>query len=224
MVPPRSWGMRKRLPRSAPAAATAATVTERFGPEYYRRFYGNPRTRVSDAPTIGKLAAFVAAYLRHLDVAVHSILDMGCGVGHWQPAARTQWPRAKYHGVEFSEFQCREHGWTRGSVLDFAPQQALGRDQFDLVVCQGVLQYLDASAARRAIDNLAQWTGSALYLEALTTHDWEQSCDRDRTDGDVHLRSGAWYRRQLDGHFTALGGGLFVKKDADVTLFELEAP
>ena len=212
------------MPKRSPRRPAPTATTERFGPEYYRRFYGDERTRVSDAPTIQKLATFVAAYLRHLDVAVHSILDMGCGVGHWRHAARAQWPRAKYHGVEYSEYLCGEHGWTRGSVLDFAPQQQLGRDRFDLVVCQGVLQYLDTSAARRAIDNLASWTGTALYLEALTTHDWEQSCDRDRTDGDVHLRTGAWYRRQLDRHFQALGGGLFVKKDADVTLFELEAP
>jgi SAM-dependent methyltransferase len=211
--------MPKRRPRPAPTAAT-----ERFGPEYYRRFYGDARTRVSDAPTIHKLATFVAAYLRHLGVEVRTILDIGCGMGHWRTAAKQQWPRAKYQGVEFSEFLCQKHGWTRGSVVDFEPLPVLGRAHFDLVVCQGVLQYLDDRAARRAIRNLARWTGRALYLEALTAHDWRHSADRTRTDGDVHRRTGAWYRRELDGHFTALGGGVFVKADAGVTLFELEAP
>ena len=44
------------------------------------------------------------------------------------------------------------------------------------------------------------------------------------TDGAVHLRSGAWYRKQLARSFTALGGGMYAAKSANVTLFELEGP
>ena len=153
---------------------------------------------------------------------MHSILDMGCGVGHWRHAARAQWPRAKYHGVEYSEYLCGEHGWTRGSVLDFAPQQQLGRDRFDLVVCQGVLQYLDDASAARAIQNLGRLSQGALYLEALTRRDWRHNVDRALTDGDVHLRTGDWYMHRLKRKFMPLGGGLFVRRSAGVSLFELE--
>lgn len=195
---------------------------DRFGADYYRRFYEDPRTRVSDRTAVRKLAEFVAGYLRYLDVPVRAILDIGCGRGHWRAAAAAVWPRAKYHGVEHSAYLCEQLGWTQGSVVDFAPHKALGTSSFDLVVCQGVLQYLDDRDAARAIQNLARWCRGALYLEALTALDWRQNVDRTRTDGDVHLRPGAWYRRHLDRHFTACGGGVFCSKRAGVSLFELE--
>lgn len=154
--------------------------------------------------------------------AVHEVLDVGCGVGHWRTAAAELWPKARYHGVEFSAHLCERFGWTRGSVVDLDPAAALGRAAFDLVVCQGVLQYLDSRAAARALQNLARWTDGALYLEALTARDWRENCDRTRTDGDVHLRSAAFYRRRLARDFQTCGGGVFVSRRAGVTLFELE--
>ena len=211
-MPPRS---RRRSPSAAPA--------DRFGPDYYRRFYGDPRTRVVDSDSVGVLADFVAGYVRYLDIDVRTILDMGCGHGHWRAAAARLWPRARYHGVEFSEHLCAEFGWTQGSIVDFDPAAAFGRERFDLVVCQGVLQYLDDRAAARALRNLGRWVDGALYLEALTERDWRQNCDRERTDGDVHLRPGAWYRQRLARDFVAGGGGVFVGKRAGATLFELEA-
>ena len=96
------------------------------------------------------------------------------------------------------------------------------RHAFDLVICQGVLQYLDDRDARAAIANLASLSRGAVYLEALTTADWEDNCDRRTTDGGVHLRSGSWYRRQLSRYFRNCGGGLFLATTAQATLFELE--
>lgn len=202
--------------RSGTARATA------FDAAYYRRYYADPATRVADAASVQKLATFVAAYLDHLDVGVRTILDVGCGVGHWREAAAQCWPRARWFGVEWSDHMCERHGWTHGSVVDLDPGRALGRATFDLVVCQGVLQYLDDRQAARALQNLGRWTARALYLEALTTHDWRHVCDRTRTDGNVHLRTGAWYRRRLARKFTAAGGGVFLHEAAGATLFELE--
>lgn len=206
---------------SRPRAATAPRTTS-FGAEYYRRYYGDAATCVSDLAAVRRLAGFVAAYLRYLEVPVRTILDVGCGVGHWRTAAHALWPKARYQGVEFSEHLCDRFGWTRGSVADLDPAAALGRATFDLVVCQGVLQYLDDRSAARALQNLARWTDGALYLEALTARDWRENCDRTRTDGDVHLRSAAFYRRRLARHFQTCGGGVFVSRRAGVTLFELE--
>ncbi len=153
---------------------------------------------------------------------VRSILDIGCGVGHWRTAAADEWPRARYFGVEYSEYLCDRFGWTHGSAVDLATTQLRPSGTFDLVICQGVLQYLDDRQAARAIGNLGRWCEGALYLEALTARDWRENCDRERTDGAVHLRSADWYRRRLVRHFRSCGGGVFVSRSAGVTLFDLE--
>lgn len=207
---------RRRDPVPPPAAA------ERFDRDYYDRYYRAPASRVSDLADVRTLANLVAAWLRYLDIEVRHILDVGCGLGHWQVAARELWPRARYHGVEWSEHLCRRLGWTRGSIATLQPQQTLGRATFDLVICQGVLQYLDDRDAGKALANLGRWTDGALFLEALTARDWRENCDRERTDGDVHLREGAWYRHRLARSFQACGGGVFVNRRAGCTLFELE--
>src|SRR5690606_8085648 len=85
----------------------------------------------------------------------------------------------------------------------------------DLVICQGVLQYLRASEAQQAMRALSRLTSGALYLEVLTREDWEHNCAQDRTDGDVSLRSSAWYRRHLQPRFIAIGGGIFRPKYTD---------
>jgi SAM-dependent methyltransferase len=210
------------MPVRPTTPASPRASADRFDADYYRRFYGDARSRVADLAAVRRLAAFVAGYLRYLQVPVRSILDVGCGVGHWRQAAAECWPRARYHGVEHSAHMCERHGWTQGSIVDLDARAATGRSRFDLVVCQGVLQYLDDREAARAITNLAKWCKGALYLEALTARDWQRNCDRSRTDGDVHLRSGEWYQRRLSRRFIACGGGVFCSKDAGVTLFELE--
>ncbi|MBL9078166.1 MAG: methyltransferase domain-containing protein [Planctomycetes bacterium] len=205
--------------RRAPSRPGAA---EPFDADYYRRFYGDPQTRVSDAAAVRKLATFVASYLRYLELPVRTILDVGCGMGHWRTAAAELWPRARWFGVEYSVHLCERFGWTQGSIVDLDVRAATGRTGFDLVVCQGVLQYLDDAAAAKAIGNLGRWCTGALYLEALTAADWRVNCDRTRTDGAVHLRRGAWYRTRLQRHFRSCGGGVFASRRTGVTLFELE--
>ena len=190
---------------------------EKFGQAYYQKYYLNEKTRVSDQTAINKLAAFASAYFRFLDVEVYQILDLGCGVGHWQKATRKHFPSARYKGVEFSEYLCKKYGWTRGSVVDYHDSRT-----YDFVVCQGVLQYLDNKQCKHAIENLASLTNSILYLQALTITDWEENADQNVTDGEVFLRSSKWYRRCLSEHFIAIGGGLFVKKDMNLVLYDLE--
>jgi hypothetical protein len=189
----------------------------RFDAAYYARYYRDPRTRVSGEREAAHLADFLVGYLAHLHVPVRRVLELGPGVGHLRDALRARLPRARYTGVELSEYLCERHGYTHGSVESYR-----ARTPFDLVLCQGVLQYLPDAAASRALANLARLTRGALYLEALTLEDWRHNVDRTRTDGAVHLRPVRWYRTRLGRHFTSAGGGLFLRRDAGAVLFELE--
>ena len=189
-----------------------------FDAEYYQRFYLDPTTRVTDEAQVQRLGAFVASYLRYLDVAVNEVLDVGCGIGLWRAVIAEEFPGANYLGMEVSEYLCQRYGWTRGSITELG-----GQARYDLVICQGVLQYLTGAQARAAIENLGRVCRGALYLEALTREDWDEGvADQARSDGNIHLRSAGFYRRQLAPYFVHVGGGVWVSQRADVPLYALE--
>jgi len=195
-----------------------STVRRQFDAQYYQRFYGDAETRSVTPAEVARQVAFVTSYLKHMDLPVRRILDLGCGPGLMREPFLEAYPRATYTGVEWSEHLCRQLGWEQGSVVDYE-----GRGRFDLVVCHDVVQYLDDRDASKAIDNLARLARGALYLGVLTREDWELNCDRSRTDDQVHLRSASWYRRRLRRHFTSAGGGVFVAADAPVVLWSMES-
>ncbi len=89
-------------------------------------------------------------------------------------------------------------------------------------MCQGVLPYLADDAAASAIDNLGAMARGFLYLEAITKTDFEEICDQQLTDGDVHLRAAAWYKKRLGEHFVNVGSGLYYVKRGPLRFYELE--
>jgi 2-polyprenyl-3-methyl-5-hydroxy-6-metoxy-1,4-benzoquinol methylase len=196
---------------------TTTDVRRNFDESYYRRFYLDPATRVHDANGQRRLAAFVFSYLDYLDIDVWRVLDLGCGLGHWRAQLAQRHPRASYTGVDASDYLCQTYGWEKGTAAGYR-----GRGQYDLVLCQGVLQYVDDDEVRASLANIARLCRGALFLEIPTQHDWDENCDRTVTDGDVHLRTGAWYRDAIGEHFRSIGGGLFLPKDSPVVLYELE--
>ena len=190
-----------------------------FDSSYFRKYYRSAATRVTTAEEMRARARLIAAILSHARIPVRSILDAGCGIGLLRKPFAEVLPRARYTGLESSEYLCARYPWIKGSVVDYAP-----RSQSDLVVCYDVLQYLDDRDAGRAIANLAKLTRAAVYLSALTREDWRENCDRTRTDGAVHLRPGDWYRRRLSRRFTYLGFGVWLRKDVTAILWDLERP
>jgi predicted TPR repeat methyltransferase len=195
----------------------AAPVT-RFDRAYYERFYRARGTRVLDQAHVDRLADFVCSYLRYLDLPVRRVLDLGCGLGLWRSAIARHFPRARYHGVEFSAYLCEEYGWEQGSVVDYA-----AREPFDLVICQGVLPYLSAADVKRAAENLGRLCRGALYVEAVTKEDWEGGAlDKRRTDRAMRFHPARLYRRTLGASFGALGGGVWLADRARVPVYELE--
>jgi predicted TPR repeat methyltransferase len=191
----------------------------RFGPDYFRKFYLNPATRVVTAGEMRTRASLIAAALNHLQIPIRTILDAGCGIGLLRRPFAEVLPRARYTGLELSEYLCSRYGWQQGSVDTFAP-----RKPFDLLVCYDVLQYLDDAQAASAIANMARLSRAALYVSALTREDWQENCDRSRTDRAVHLRGGAWYRRRIGRAFQYVGFGVWLRKDVAAILWDMERP
>jgi 2-polyprenyl-3-methyl-5-hydroxy-6-metoxy-1,4-benzoquinol methylase len=206
-----------RRQRKKPRKVHAAAAANNFSAAYFRRFYLNPATRVVTAAEMRSRATLIASVLRQCQIPIRSILDAGCGIGLLREPFEEVLPRARYVGLEASRYLCDRFGWLQGSVADFTP-----RTPFDLVICYDVLQYLPDTEAASAIANFARLTRAALYVSALTTADWRENCDRDRTDRAVHLRSGAWYRRRLQRSFDYIGFGIWLRKDATAILWEME--
>jgi SAM-dependent methyltransferase len=190
-----------------------------FDRSYYERYYRDPRTAVTSRSEVRDRARLIAAATRYVGLPVGRILDAGCGLGLLRAPLARLLPRAQYVGYEASEYLCQRHGWLHGR-LERLPLRA----KYELVICFDVMQYLGTPAAREAIARLGRVCRGMLYFGALTRGDWLHNCDQSRTDRSVHLRSAAWYRRELSRAFTPLGCGLWLAKAAPVTIWDLDRP
>ena len=195
--------------------SASATI---FDEAYYQRFYFDKKTSVVDPAHMERLGTFVCSYLKYLRVPVQRVLDVGCGIGLWKGIVAQHFPGAAYHGVEFSAYLCERFGWQQGSVVDYA-----AHEPFDLVICQGVLPYLSPPDLKRALHNLGRLSKGALYVEAVSREDYERdTIDEDLTDNRVFRHRAELYRRGLAEGCLELGGGMWLSRQAEVPLFELE--
>lgn len=192
-------------------------MANRFDARFYRRFYMNPRTRVTSRGEMARRAGMVAALVKQLELPVRRILDAGCGLGWLKPPLLEAFPRAVYVGLEVSEHLCREHGWVRESLAKYRP-----RARFDLIICYDVMQYLSDREAARAMANLARLSRGALYFHAPTLEDWRENADVSSSDGDINLRGASWYRSRLARHFEHAGFGVHVRRGVSWGQWELE--
>jgi SAM-dependent methyltransferase len=188
-----------------------------FDEAYYRRYYHDPLTAVTSRSEMRQRAELIATCVRYIGLPVNRILDAGCGVGLLRAPLLRRLPRAQYTGLEASEYLCRRYGWQHGTLQTLADDT-----QYELVVCYDVLQYLGREAARQAIAKLARVCRGALYFGALTSGDWHHNCDQSRTDRVPGLRSAVWYRRELTRGFTQLGCGMWLRRGAPVTVWDLD--
>lgn len=206
-----------RVRRASASVGRRGVAPERFGPDYYDRYYYDRRTAVVSRAEMRERAGLIGAYARHVGLPVRRILDAGCGIGLLRAPLRRAFPRARYVALEASEYLCRRYGWTQGAL-----ERWRAREAFDLVVCYDVLQYLDDRAAAQALANLGRLTRGVLYFSALTLRDWRVNCDRARTDGKVHLRPASWYRLRLSRSFRPAGAGFWMRRGAPLVSWELE--
>ncbi len=194
-------------------------MTLEFDDAYYRRFYKNPRTRVYDRRRHAKLVAGIVSLVEWFGVELHDVLDVGAGLGWWGLWLKQHRKNARVLSTELRRDICEKYGHTQADITTFRQART-----FELVVCQGVLPYLDTVGCEAAIENLAAMTGSFLYLEAVTKDDLRDAIDAQRTDLRVNLRPAAWYRARLAPHFREVGAGLYAARRAHIPFFALEAP
>ena len=195
----------------------AVQPADRFDTAYYARFYDDPRTRVHDATQIAALGRAISGFAEWFGLPMRSALEIGAGTGLLRDWFRQSFPQMQYVSTEVSRHAAEKYGH---ELLDIAV--TIPKKQFDLVVCQGVLPYLDDASAEAAILNLARATRGMLYLEAITHLDLNTVCDRNLTDVEVHDRKGSWYRDRLGEHFEQIGAGLWHKQDGPLLFYELE--
>jgi SAM-dependent methyltransferase len=189
----------------------------RFDASYFRRFYGSRRSRVYGEEQVGELAGGVVGFARWFGAEIESVLDVGAGTGLWGAWFRAHLPEVRYRAIDVSEYACATYGHERKDIASWR-----GRQKHDLVVCQGVLPYLDDDACARAVANMAAMCRGFLYLEAITARDLREVCDRRRTDTRVRARPGRFYRRLLAQHFDAIGCGLHHVRGGPAAFYELE--
>lgn len=190
---------------------------EKFDAGYFDRFYFARATRIAEPAYFDRLAGFVTAYLDLLGCRVKTVLDAGCGAGLLHPGLRRAWPKVRIDAFDASAYASERYGWQQASIESYEPNGV-----YDLVICHDVMQYLDDRTARAALPRLCAWTRTALLFSVLTVEDWEDNCDQQRTDRDAHMRPASWYRQRLTRDFRNAGGGLYIRRDADVVLYALE--
>ena len=194
------------------------TGTETFDEGYYDRFYRNARTRVQGPRDVARLCRGVLGVAAWTGREIASVAEIGAGTGLWRDWFAKHRPKVRYVSTDVSAFACKAYGHRR---LDITKARLRGR--FDLVVCQGVMPYLDDDAALRALDHLGAMTGSLLYLECQTDRDLAEVCDLEVSDPALRGRPARFYVERLERHMVMLGLGLWAPKADRAGLYDLES-
>lgn len=141
---------------------------------YFDKWYRHPRHRVKSKLDIERQLRLVVAATEYLyERPVRKVLDVGAGEGNWGLALKRIRPGASYHGVDASEYAVRRYGRRRNIRLGtFDALGTLGLDDdFDLVLCCGVLNYVPPRDLARGLRALAGLTVGTAYFEVFTNAD-----------------------------------------------------
>jgi len=160
---------------------------------YFNRWYRHPDDRVSTREILVRkvrMAVSVTEFL--LGREIRSVLDVGCGEAPWFTILKRLRPKARYAGIDSSEYVVERFGDERnirsGSLGSLGSVSSLRKS--DLVVCADVLQYVETRDVERGLRAIRRLLGGVAYIEAFTTED---ALEGDRIDW--RERTAAEYRR-----------------------------
>jgi SAM-dependent methyltransferase len=178
--------------------------------QYFDKWYRNPRYRVKSPVELARQVAFVLGAAEHvLARQVRSVLDVGCGEGNWRAPLVRRRPGLQYTGVDASEYAVSRFGSRRNirlGTIDSLDRLRL-RQSYDLILCVGMLNYLEPAQLKRGLKHLYDRAGGLVYLELFTSADRGVFGDTRGT----RLRGPAWYRaRMREAKFVSIGMHCFV--------------
>jgi SAM-dependent methyltransferase len=195
--------------------------SEFYDKAYFDKWYRHPRHRVKSPTDVARQARFVVAAAEYLlERPVRTVLDVGSGEGNWLPALRKIRPGVRYYGVDASEYAVAR--WGRRRNIRLGTIGTLGTlglpEDFDLVICCGVLMYLDADELRAGLPEIRRLSNGACYFEVFT------SADDVTGDFDTRTaRSPAWWRRELGrAGFVPCGLHVYLPRELEGVAAALE--
>ena len=192
-----------------------------YDQSYFNRWYRDPLDRVATRESLDRkvrMAVSVAEFL--IGRRIQTVVDVGCGEAPWFPILRSLRPRARYIGIESSEYALERYGQARnirrGTLGDIGKLR-LPRD-VDLVVCADVMQYVSDAEIERGLKAIRRILGGVLYVETFTTNDAMEG-DRD----GWHERSARDYARLMArAGLTQCGPYCWIDLDEHPALNEFE--
>jgi len=181
------------------------TVPRHYDQRYFDKWYRNPRYRVKSPQELARQVALVVGTTEYiLGRTLQTVLDVGCGEANWLAPLRRLRPRIQYTGVDSSEYVVSRFGASRNirlGTIDSLDCMRL-RKEYDLILCVGMLNYLDPAQLRTGLAHLYELANGVVYLELFTSADRGVFGDTRGT----HLRSPSWYRARIrEARFLSCG-------------------
>ena len=181
-----------------------------YDQRYFDKWYRNPRYRVKSPQELARQVGFVVGATEHiLGRTVRTVLDVGCGEANWLAPLRRLRPRVQYTGVDASEYVVSRFGASRHirlGTIDSLDRLRLRKD-YDLILCVGMLNYLEPAQLRTGLAHLYELAQGVVYLELFASTDRGVFGDTRGT----RLRSPSWYRARIsDAKFISCGMHLHV--------------
>jgi trans-aconitate methyltransferase len=197
------------------------TRVKKYDRAYFDRWYRERRIG-SPADLARVIALAIAITEQVLARPLRSVLDVGAGEGRWQPVLHRLRPRARYAGVDSSEWSVSRWGTRRNLRLGSIDRlDELGLDgPYDLVVASDILHYLPTPTLATGLAQIVAQLDGVAFLPTFTADD-----DIEGDRAHFQRRSAATYRRIFQrAGLRPLGMYAWTTKARWAELAKLERP